>query len=517
MIDPFGNDPHDIGADPTHFPADKYLELALLGKILLDQSLEGLEALRPEDFYFGRHGEVFGKMRRLWDDGIELDPYLITDRDTELFSVLLEAQSTPEPLTPASSYARKVRDLAQKRRILPLLSKAAGMSMNGVSYEQVRQHLLTELDSDERRSERDTWQLRKASGLVDPPQPREWLLEGLIFRGQISMWYGPPGIRKSLLLMDACVAMATGQNWLMRRPWQQDNGTLATFHATRKARVLWLDYDNGEFETEVRVRAALSARGGLDDAEFYYMSETTPWLALDNASHVRRVIRLALDVGADVIVFDALGMVLGDVDENAPDVARVIAKLKEIRAATGAAILAVHHPSKSGAQNDKATTYNAAGSAKFSNFFEWSIELRAGEEKGTILANVVKHRGWAKTTKFMAELEYRHFGEDRPELTHELKEFKFYPATIENAGEKRKATIKSVVLEILADSEMNQKDLIAATKTKVEASMGGKVGEFGIREEIKRMVEAGDIVGTQSGARQPTIYSLSSVDPVDRR
>lgn len=494
--------------DPTHFPADPLVEEAVIGSILLEPlAIEQLPFLQPSHFYFSRYGEIFQIMRKLHESGSPIDPVLIADRDPELISICTQAYHNTPTAMHVVHYAMQVRNLAQKRGMIPMLTKAAEMAFNGVPSSAVVQYLETALDSDELRDGRDTWQVHRASGLAEPPRPREWLLEGLIFRGQISMWYGPPGIRKSLLLADACAAMATGQNWLVRRSFQQDHASLMTFHATRKARILWLDYDNGEFETEIRIRAALAARDGLQGAEFCYMSETTPWLALDNASHVRRIIRMALDVGADVIVIDALGMVLGQVDENSPDVAKVIANLKEIRSETGAAIVCIHHPSKMGANNDKSTTYNAAGSAKFSNFFEWSIELRAGEEAGTIVGTVVKHRGWAKATKFAAELDYKHFDKERPELAHELSSFKFYPAAIESAGEKRTTLIRETACTLLAQSPLNQSALIEAIKAELDSALGKPVGVNAIREVIKAMVAAKELC-TQKGADNATLYAL---------
>jgi RecA-family ATPase len=346
--------------------------------------------------------------------------------------------------------------------------------------------------------------------LTAPPSPREWLLEGLLYKGQITMFFGPPGIRKTLLLMDACAALALGQNWLVRRMGQEDHNTLATFHTTRPARILWLDYDNGEFETQIRIRAALAARNGLGQGHFYYLSEATPWLALDNASHVRRVIGLAQEVQADVIVIDALGMVLGAVDENAPEVAGVIARLKEIRAATGAALIAIHHPSKSGAQTAAASTYNAAGSAKFSNFFEWTVELRAGEEANTIVAEVVKNRGWAKVKRFAASFEYEHFGKEQPGLAHELERFRFYPAPLQSKSDKRTTLVAETALALLAEGERNQMELVAAVKQEVEAQLGEPVGEATIRAALKTLVAGGDLLTVQSAPRQPILYRLAA-------
>lgn len=130
--------------------------------------------------------------------------------------------------------------------------------------------------------------------------------------------------------------------------------------------------------------------------------------------------------------------------------------------------------------------------------------------EGITAASVVKHRGWAKTTKFAAELEYTHFGDDHPELAHELQTFKFYPVPIGSVAEKRKQTIKDVVLEVLAGGEMNQKALIDAVKAKVDAGMGIPVGAQKIRDEIIALAAASEIKAGQEASNKPIFYSLYS-------
>jgi RecA-family ATPase len=252
------------------------------------------------------------------------------------------------------------------------------------------------------------------------------------------------------------------------------------------------------------------------------MSEVTPWLELDNQAHVRKLIKLINDNGFDIVVIDALGLVLGAVDENSPDMGRVMAKLKEIRSATGATLIVVHHPSKAGARMQEASGYNASGHAKLANFFEWAIELRAGEEPDTIVADIVKNRGWAKTRKFAASFSYKHFGPEHPELAHELESFKFYPEPIMDAGAKKAEAVREAVVAILQDAgKMNQKDLVAEVKAEVDKAIGTPVGEVAIRAAIKAMTEDETIKASQSAPRQPVFYSLfdtvDSVDSVDSR
>lgn len=499
-------------------PVDRTAELALIGAVLLGGgfALENLE-VGASDFFHSDTRRTFQAMLATWERGEPLDFVLIppTDDDGTVTRVLLDAQTTAVSEYMAPAYAARVRALAEKRRLLDFAQRVGAMSLNGATPEEIIDFAQAGLE--ERRVQSTGWHLRSAADLAEPPEAREWLLEGLIYRGQLSMWYGPTGIRKTLLLMSMCASMAVGRNWLMRKPMHPSHSSLVTFYATRPARVLWLDYDNGEFETAIRIRAALMAVDGLTTSNVHYLSEATPWLALDNPAHVRRLIALATSIAADVIVIDALGMVLGEVDENKPEAAKIMAALKELRAATGAAILVVHHPSKAGAATAQANTYNAAGSAKFSNFFEWTIELRAGEEKGVVVAEVVKHRGWSKTRKFAAEIDYEHFGEERPDLAHELKSFAFHPVAALTPAEKRVALVQDAVTDALAGGEMNQGELVQAVREALAAE-GEFVGENTVRATLKHLAAQGVIVASQFAPRQPVIYALPApVDGVDSR
>jgi hypothetical protein len=511
-------DDHDTFA----IPADLTAEFNLIGCIILHpDEFEGVD-LTPDDFYGGRHAEVWRRMRELWDGGIvPLMPIHIAERDPELFLLCNEAANSPfAALGYLEGYVAQIKAMAGKRFFLDMAQKVAAFSLNGKTPQNIAEYMEAEVAAWRTSAETpDTWQLHSSDELIEPPAAREWLFEGLIYKGQLSLWFGPPGIQKSLLLMSLCAAGAVGRNWLVRRSGQEDDASLVTFRCTRPLRVLWLDYDNGEFETKIRIRAALKAQDGLGESTghlpIYYMSETTPWLALDNPAHIKRIIAKAKAVKADIIVVDALGMVLGEVDENAPEVSRVIANLKMMRSATGAAIITVHHPSKTGAQSAQASTYNAAGSAKFSNFFEWTLELRKGEERDTLIAEVTKHRGWAIAKKFAAALSYLHFGTARPDLAHEFETFKFYPEPLITKEGKRKTLIRETVLTMLVEGELNQKQLIEAVKPEVEAVLHTPVGTMAIRDEVVVMAQEGALHARPTGQNRPVFYSLPRADYSD--
>ena len=47
---------------------------------------------------------------------------------------------------------------------------------------------------------------------VDPPA-KQWLIKGIIARGETSAWIAPPGAMKSALLAQATISVAAGLDW----------------------------------------------------------------------------------------------------------------------------------------------------------------------------------------------------------------------------------------------------------------------------------------------------------------
>jgi replicative DNA helicase len=514
MIDPFEEEVH---ADPTHFPADLDMEQSLLGSVLVDPDLmDALDFLVPGDFYESRHRDIFQIMRDLREEGSSIDSKLIADRDPVLRHTCLMSETMFVPAHVAKDYARQVRALAQKRQMLPMAQRIAEMSSNGASPESILDYMQDEIDQRRKSLPADGWTIENASDLDDLPKSTEWGLEGLIALEQTLMWFGPPGIKKTLLLIDMCAAMAAGQHWLVRRSGQEDHESLVTFRCTKPRRILWLDYDNGKNETRKRIRAAFKARGNVGRENFFFMSETVPWLEMDNAAHIRKLIKLIIDHQIDVVVIDALGLVLGGIDENSPEVAKVVAKIKELRSATGAAVIAVHHPSKSGARTQEANGYNASGHAKFINFFELAIELRSENKDAPVVAEVVKNRVWVKAHKFSASLAYKHFdAKDHPDLAHELESFEFYPEPIVSESTKKSDAIRLAIAAVLqGEIELNQAQLVEAAKAEAESATRAPVGAVAIRVGIKAMTEDGTLKARPTGERRPVFYSLAM--PVDQ-
>jgi len=163
--------------------------------------------------------------------------------------------------------------------------------------------------------------------------PPEYVIEGLVEHGGLSMMIGPPGVGKSSVALDMACCIATG------RPWQG--------RKTLKTRVLYLPGE-GQRGANQRMKAWVAAHdipdAVLDDGIrvgngiIQLGASTEAWGLL--AEYIIRQ-RIGL------IVFDTFArMSLGIEENSATEVGRAVVRFDQIRQLTNAGVLIVHHTAK---------------------------------------------------------------------------------------------------------------------------------------------------------------------------
>ena len=445
MIDPFAeSDPPP--SDPTQFPADRYLELALLGKILLDQNLDGLDFLWPAAFYVRRHGEIFQRMRDLWNAGIGLDPVLISDRDDELYGILCNAQD--ECLrglgTPAIHFARQVVNLAQKRNMIPLLGKAAELSYNGAGFEDVRNLLLTEMEKRQPLSSSgifDRWQSQVITGEQAAELgavERGYLVNDFIRDKSVSVLYGAPGEFKSALAMDMALCIGNGVPWLQRLP--VEGNTQPTF-ATRQCRVLWLNYDQGRDDVIERLGAMSRVYGG--GANVSAISHSAPPAVLQNEQQARGLGEWCAIQGYQVVIVDSLLDIKGKADLQEAAMGDVLGSWRLVAEVGNLSVIIIAHNTKQsldlyGSQFIKAKVDHL-----------YYVSRPPGTEVAVVESK--KQRAFGEQMKLYARWCWTHF-----EGTRTLQTARFFGDSTQ-AGQaatslSSHATTQDAILKILMDS-----------------------------------------------------------------
>lgn len=161
-------------------PASPNAERALLGAALIDSSIVGeVGQVNPEDFYVAKHGDIWTAMlelqrkrepidiltvREQLGDGTTIDPAFLAD--------LMNA--TPSTRN-AATYAQRIRDAAQRRKIIRAASEISliGYSEKDVSHaeEEAKQVFLQALDNPD-SEQRILSPMQQASLLVDMLEER---------------------------------------------------------------------------------------------------------------------------------------------------------------------------------------------------------------------------------------------------------------------------------------------------------------------------------------------------------
>lgn len=168
--------------------------------------------------------------------------------------------------------------------------------------------------------------------LEDLPDP-QWLIDKCLPDGSLGLLYSKPGVGKTFLALDWVLSISSDRAWFDRRV----NTGFAVYVAAE-----------GLGGLKKRRTAWKQARGITRCPNVRYFRGS---VRLRDPDEVRAFIALIQDsLGRDVrlIVFDTLARCVVGADENsAKDMGEIVASVDLIREQTGAAVLLVHHATKS--------------------------------------------------------------------------------------------------------------------------------------------------------------------------
>jgi hypothetical protein len=165
--------------------------------------------------------------------------------------------------------------------------------------------------------------------------PIEWIAEGWVMRGDVSILAGAGGTGKSTAAMDFAVHLAKGLDWCGIR-------------ITRAYKVLFIDEEQGARET---LRLALRLDAGTATNLFIASEQGIDLSDIDQVDRLREFI---ITNGIEIVIFDSAQQVFGIENENdAPEVGRIFKRLFALREELGTTFLIVHHrPKKQGFNRD---------------------------------------------------------------------------------------------------------------------------------------------------------------------
>lgn len=162
----------------------------------------------------------------------------------------------------------------------------------------------------------------------------EWLVKDIIPEGALCEMHGMPNVGKSFLALDIALAVATGNECLGQSVAQGD----VVYVAAEGARGL-----------KPRVNAWLTARGPKCEPKTLHVLPTA--VQLLDPKEITELVEVITEDGIrpKLIVIDTLARCfVGGDESSARDMGLVISNIDELRHATGASILIVHHTTKDG-------------------------------------------------------------------------------------------------------------------------------------------------------------------------
>lgn len=214
---------------------------------------------------------------------------------------------------------------------------------------------------------RPRYVVRNLAYAMQTQPPSDAIVEGLINAGDLVLFYGEPGSKKTFSLLSLGVCVAAGKPWLEFQ--------------TTQTKVLFIDEESGEWRLNDRL--ARVARGELVDENTPFEYVSLAGFKLDNPTDTTILQSLIEESGAGLVIIDALADIL-DGDENSKqDVHPVFTALRKIADATGAAIVLIHHSNKAGGYR---------GSSAIKGAVDLMVEVTSGEGSNLIAFKTIKMR-----------------------------------------------------------------------------------------------------------------------------
>jgi hypothetical protein len=230
---------------------------------------------------------------------------------------------------------------------------------------------------------------------------KNWLMKGVIAKGETSMWIAPPGRLKSALMTDLAIHLASGMDW---RGYQSKETCGVVYFALERADL---------------VKRRLAAHRRRDDLTGLPIAVAGGIINLMDANCVDIIVatireaekKFASSVGFVVIDTFAKGIAAGGGDENhAKDLGAALANLRRAQEQTGAHIAVVSHTGKDEKKG-------ARGSNSQDGDVDVLVQINGD---GTIkIATVTKANDQAEgvLTQFKAEIAVLGVDEDGDEIT----------------------------------------------------------------------------------------------------
>lgn len=334
-------------------------------------------------------------------------------------------------------------------------------------------------------------QIRTLADAYAPKPPIDWIVEDLIIKPGIAMFFGPSEHMKSLLTADLCICVAAGIGWL--KPIQ---GSHSSALKVTQQKVLWLDLEMGERESDDRFAALARSRDLPEDLPLQYITLPRPRFYSDQEESIELLAKFVDDNGIGLVVIDSLNAATFDPkEENFASMGTTFSNIRfGLTELTGCTCIMIHHARKGSGnfKGDIAETIRGSGAIKAA--LDCGIAVtKDSSDPNTLELEHAKARRW-KMPKFAARLSYDHYPD-----THDLREASFAGILPEGRHDKTDMFIAESVSQF--PGELNQTALVA-----IVMDYTGKGATY-VKGRVKIMETKGEkIRGEKNGPRNATLY-----------
>lgn len=226
-----------------------------------------------------------------------------------------------------------------------------------------------------------------------------YLVKGWLDRGAFSVVYGQSNVGKTFFAMDLALHIAAGEDWHGNRVPSGDKFA---------GPVLYVAAEGGR---GIRSRIEAMRRHNADlmgrieaEGNLSILSAPLDLCTAEDAKYLVEAIREGFKAMPALIVIDTLARVMGSGDENsAKDMGQLVRSVDDIRAATGAHVMVVHHSGKDESKG-------ARGSGSLRAAADTEIELTRND--GIVQAEARKQRDLPCDGVFAYSLKSVHIGFD---------------------------------------------------------------------------------------------------------
>jgi hypothetical protein len=294
-----------------------------------------LNSVVPEDFHIARNRIVYQALKAMMADDVPIDALTVEHRVLrdpraaeyngwqEYLGGCMVASSE---MHGAYALAEQLHELGRRRRMTREYLIGAQKAMD------LTNPLPPEEAGPGQPGGQSRFAIRSAADALKPRPPLEWVVDNLVSRGSLSIFYGEPGSKKTYSLLWLAACAARGAEWLD--------------FTTRACRVLFVDEESGETRLSARLAQVLHGALADDSTPIRYVS--LAGLRLNDPGDAGQFCALIEQEQAELVIVDSLAAITSGDENSKQEVQPVMTALRSIAEQSGAAIVLIHHSGKNG-------------------------------------------------------------------------------------------------------------------------------------------------------------------------